>query len=145
MVAGGTGALGQAPPAGPHRVAHGGGQPDLFAAQLSCLDSANHVADEAARLVAFLKVWHENWAEATRARQCLYLSSLELQLALGFLGMLAVGTLGLVWVMACRRRRPIPVPAVVQGPVAHLPLRAEGVRLRRIRAGTFAPGGPTDV
>ena len=146
------GGAASAHPVGPIGRTYGGALPDLFAAQLSCLDSSHHIADEVAGLIAFLKAWQEDWEEATRTRQCLYLSSLELQLALGLLGMLSVGVLGMVWVLACRRRRPTHVPVLVQGPVA--PLRPEGmrrsdeshpIRLRRIRAGAAVPGGPTEV
>ena len=132
--------------------------PDLFSAQLSCLDSSTHIANEVAGLIEFLKAWQEDWVEAASNRQCLFLSSLELQLGLAFLGVLGIGVLGMGWVLACRRRRPMPVPAIVQGPVAPLPIvpRAGGVRraadephpirLRRIRAGEApAPAGPTAV
>ena len=75
--------------------------------------------------MAFLQAWQSQWAESLAERECLRLTSTELYLGVGFLAILAIGSIGQVMVLSCRS----PPPVVVAQPAP----RASGgqVGLRR--------------
>ena len=71
--------------------------------------------------MAFLQTWQGQWAEAVAERECLRVTSTELYLGVGFLAILAIGSIGQVMVLSCRS----PPPVVVAQP-AQLAPRSSG-------------------
>ena len=79
--------------------------------RMQCTDAAAQLAASGSDLIGKLQSLQGEWENSLQAELCLPRAGWEVQVLMGLMGSLYLAMLGLVIVISCRARRPIPVPA----------------------------------